>query len=162
TVRLDERHRSSHGSEELRRRGNGLRGSRRGRSVSAVRGSRIELAHALYDRARFELLGRLLEEGAPLRVDRLRGSEVLLEQLLDEAGIQIFELLLVHSVLSSEDSDSGWPLLRSSFGIPGLWVDRVGGHLVSKQDCLEGLRAEHPHRLAGGMRRAPEMWCEDD
>jgi len=82
-VRLDEGHRGGDRSEELLRR-RGLFG-RGGGSVAAVGGSRVELADALDDRARLELLGRVLEERAPRRVDRLGRSQVLLEKLLDEA-----------------------------------------------------------------------------
>ena len=81
-MRLDERHRGRDRTEEL------LRGRVRfgGRSsVAAVRGARVELADSLDDRARLELLGGALEERAPSRVDRLGRSQVLLEQLLDEA-----------------------------------------------------------------------------
>ena len=82
-VRLDERHRGRNRAEELLRRHRLLR---RGRgSVAAVGGSRVELADAPDDRARLELLGGLLEQRAPFRVDRLGRSQVLLEQLLDEA-----------------------------------------------------------------------------
>jgi hypothetical protein len=82
-MRLDERHRGRDRSEELLR---GRRRLGRGRSsVAAVRGSRIELANPLDDRARLELLGGVLEKGAPRRVYGLGRSQVLLEQLLDEA-----------------------------------------------------------------------------
>ena len=81
-MRLDERHRGGDRTEELR----GARPPRpRRSSVAAVRGSRVELADSLDDRARLELLGGVLEERAPRRVDRLGRSQVLLEQLLDEA-----------------------------------------------------------------------------
>jgi hypothetical protein len=81
-VRLDQRHRSGDRAEELLRRR--LCGRGRG-SIAAVGGSRVELADALDDRARLELLGRLLEQCAPFRVDGLGRSQVLLEELLDEA-----------------------------------------------------------------------------
>ena len=81
-MRLDERHRGRDRTEELLRRRVRLGG--RG-SVAAVRGARVELADPLDDRARLELLGGVLEERAPSRVDRLGRSQVLLEQLLDEA-----------------------------------------------------------------------------
>ena len=67
SVRLDERHRSRDCAEQERR-----RLGRDGSTVATVRRGGIELADALDDRARLhELLWRLLEEGAPGRVDRL-------------------------------------------------------------------------------------------
>ena len=81
-MRLDERHRGGDRSEELRA---APPPRRRGSSVAAVGGARVELADALDDRARLELLGRVLEERTPRRVDRLGRSQVLLEKLLDEA-----------------------------------------------------------------------------
>ena len=102
-VRLDERHRGCDRSEELGGGGRLCRGLGRGgcgSAVATVRRSRVELAYPLNDGARLgQGVGRLLEELAPGRIDGFRGREILLEQLLDEAGIQVFELLLGHSVL---------------------------------------------------------------
>jgi len=95
---LDERHRGRHGPEELGGGSDSLSGRLSVSPVAAVDGPGVELSHPLHDGARLgQRLRGLLEQRAPRGVDRLGRCEVLLEKLLDEAGIQVFELLLGHS-----------------------------------------------------------------
>ncbi len=78
----------------LRRRGRGS-----GSAVSAGHAVGVQLAQPLDEREVLEQrLGVLLEERPPPGVDRLGGREVLGEELLDEAGVQIVNLLAFHAL----------------------------------------------------------------
>jgi hypothetical protein len=86
---LDERHRGGHGAEQDGRRlGCGRC------PVASLDSTGIKLADTLDKRVRLEeILGRLLEERSPRRVDCLRGGQVLREELLNEPGVEVLELL---------------------------------------------------------------------
>ena len=77
---LHERHRGGDSPEQHGRRLCCGRGS-----VASVSGTRIELADALDERVCLdEILGRLVEERTPGRIDGLGGGQVLREELLNE------------------------------------------------------------------------------
>src|ERR1043165_6352288 len=67
-----------------------------------------------------------------------------------------------NEVLCLEDSDTRLRLYGSSSAAPGLRVDRVPGKPVLEQDRLEGIGAEHAHRLARCEGGAAEMRRQDD
>jgi hypothetical protein len=89
---LDERHRRGDSPEQEGRR---LRCDRR--SVASVGNTWIELANALDERVCLdEILGRLVEERTPRRVDGLGGGQVLREEFLNEPGVEVLEPLDRH------------------------------------------------------------------
>ncbi len=103
-MRLDQRHRRRNAPEEqvvgsgLGRRGS--RGGSHGRGAVAATVAR-ELAQPLrVGQAGEDELRVGLEEGPPFRVDGLRGGEVLGQQLLDEAAVEVVYLVGFHSAPS--------------------------------------------------------------
>jgi hypothetical protein len=94
TVRLDERHGGRNATEKLAIGGGGSRrDGRLGRDRGAVAAVCLgELPEPLDKRLVMQnLLRRGLEQRSPGRIDRLGSDQVLGEELLNEARIQIFE-----------------------------------------------------------------------
>ena len=100
-MRLHQRHPRRDSAEQQtvgRRFAHGRRRSG-GSAVSTGHAVRIELAQPAQDREVLEQrLGIRLEESPPLRVHRLGSGEVVGEELLDEAGVQIVNLLAFHAL----------------------------------------------------------------
>ena len=103
-MRLDQGHprRDSAEQQAVGRRfslaGRHRRGGRR-RAVSIGHAVGVELAQPPKQREVLEeRLGVRLEERPPLRIHRLGSSEVVGEELLDEAGVQIVNLLAFHAL----------------------------------------------------------------